>query len=350
MEVENFKGIKFRNLAQDRNGSVYGASTKGIYNLLDWSKVFIANTDIDEDIQITQIYFDAQNHLWLLTNRGLYVKKGNHYANILPLDKINSHFTSIVQDSRSRIWVGTTKGAYLIQKDKPIEYIGSKSGLSDNTINYIFLDRENNLWFATDADGIFKLSPTALESLDYTSGLPGRVVMGMATDVKGNTWVGTTDGGLSMYSNGEFKGVQLPSKSAEAQKINALLYDSRSRLWIGTLGGGLWIMENNKVKQIMTSKGNYLSSIISISELADKTIWVTTPSGLYYHVNGFLQKLMGLENPCFSVMEKSKDTLLVGSTDGLFEIVGKSKISKIELKNHGVYGKFPFKPLFGIRF
>ncbi len=335
-EAEEFKTVRFRYLSQDKNGGLYGVSKEGVYKLKEKPEFFLANAGVDENLQIQKIFFDAQNKLWLLTSKGLYLKKGMVYSRILSSAKIKSQLTSIAQDCKSRIWVGTTKGAFLIDSTGTAKHLGLTSGLTDNTVNSILLDRENNLWFATDADGIFKLSPIVLESFDVTNGLPGNVVMALARDNNGAIWAGSIDGGLTKYHKGEFQNFPVPSLKAESQKINALFYDSGSRLWVGTLGGGLWFKENEMFKQIASSEGHSLSTVISISEDSDGTVWITTPSGLFYYRNNEVHKIKGIDEPCFSVIQKSKDTLLVGSTGGLFQVTQKSAVSKINIENRDI--------------
>ncbi len=345
---EKFSPRRFKYVHRDNNGVLYGVSNDGIYDLSANPELFLANEEVEDNLHIHRIFFDTQNNLWLLTSRGLYLKKGTDYSKILSSEKINSTLTSIVQDSKSRIWIGTTKGAYLIDPIGTAKHIGSASGLTDNTINDMLLDKEDNLWFATDADGIFKLSPTALESFDTSNGLPGNVVIGLAKDSTGAIWAGSTDGGLSRYHRGKFKNFSIPSGKVEAQKINALFYDSESRLWIGTLGGGLWVRKHDSLQQIIPSPGHSLNTVISFSEDDSGTVWITTPSGIFYFYNGAVYKINGIDEPCFGAFQKSRDTLLVGSTGGLFQVAHKTEVSKIRIGNQDIgtincflkFGKF----------
>ncbi|MBK8504073.1 MAG: hypothetical protein IPL46_18820 [Saprospiraceae bacterium] len=334
MDMDLFIGQKFKYLAKDKRGHVYGVSTRGIYNLSDNSKLYVDIDSMYTGMQVNKFYFDNNNNLWLISDKGLYAKGDNGYSLLLSSREVDSDFTSIVQDGKQRIWVGSTKGAYRIDPDGSVKHIGSLSGLTDNTVNDIIVDRENNLWFATDADGIFKLPPNELESFDASNGLPGKVVMGMAKDKYGVIWIGTLDGGLSKYENGSFEDIRLPSRKAGAHKINSVYYDSENRLWFGTLGDGLWRMENGRFDQISTQDRYRLKTIISISEDAAGTLWITTPSGLYYFSDGLIQKIEGIDDACFGVLEKSRDTLLIGSAAGLFQVAQKSKVSKIGFEEH----------------
>ena len=331
--AKEFNDEKFFHLIKDSNGRSYGVTINGVYDFSGEAHLYIRKNEIGEGIEIKQLYFNAQNDLWIITNKGLYARTEQGFTLILSSDSIPSVMKSVVQDSQQRIWVGTTRGAYRIDQSGKIDYVGSRSGLTDNTVNKMLVDRENNLWFATDADGLFKLSTNSLEIIDDTNGLNGRVVMGMTKDENGNVWLGSIDGGLSSYSDGVIKKISLPSKKTESKKVIALHFDQSATLWIGTLGSGLWTMKNNSFTQIRTWDGRLLDQVISIYEDKEHTIWIGTPSGLFYYKGGVLYKIKGIEVPCFGMLGLSPDSLLVGTTVGLLEVINKSEVAVKKFKD-----------------
>ncbi len=329
-EANSFKHGKLRSLASDRKGIPYAVSPAAVYNLKDVVPIVKAG-DIGKDIQIKEIYFDSGNRLWLITSNGLYKRLDSTFEQVIASDSIHADLTCLVEDAKGRIWAGTTSGAYLIQADLRVQYIGAASGLTDNTINEIITDRENNLWFATDADGIFKLSSPALGRFDRSNGLPGNVVMAMSRH-GGQTWVGSRDGGLATYSEGAFSEYPLSANNVQLQKINALYHDSQGVLWIGTIGSGLWNFRNDRFIQIPVSGEASGEEIVSIMETSAGVLWVTTPDGVYFLDNGVLHKISAIPGPCFGIFEKSDEMLWVGTSDGIWEIGPQKKATKIKLR------------------
>ena len=332
--IKNFEESVITTIATDKHNIVFAAVyKKGIYQLIKdkWEPIPNVMRQLDTGIIIQQIYFDAGNKIWLLTNNGVYTDIHGSLVNIIPHDRIKSNLLSIAEDSKERIWIGTSKGAYIIGKENEIEYVGAASGLTDNTVYSIIKDREGNLWFATDGDGIYKLTNGPLVYYNSTQGLNGNIVMGIVKDSAGNIWVGTSEEGLSKYDGHKFTRFPISSSRAESQKTNCLFYDSNKRLWIGTLGGGLWIWQNGKFTEVLTEKGNHFREIASIYEDSQKTIWATMSFGVYYYAKGTMHKVSAITQPCFSVIEKGKDTILIGASSGLLQLVDKSKLSLIDM-------------------
>ncbi len=324
-----FKNHKLRDLASDRNGIPYAVSETEVYTLENAVPI-VSTSDFGKEVQIKKIYFDSGNGLWLIANTGLYKRYETSFRQVISSDSINADLTCLVEDGKGRIWAGSTSGAYLIQPELPVRYIGAAAGLTDNTVNEIITDRENNLWFATDADGIYKLSSPELGRFDRSNGLPGNVIMAMSGH-DGQIWVGSRDGGLARYSEGRFEEYPLSVNNLNLQKINALYHDSEGVLWIGTLGSGLWNFRNGQFSHIPVSGGAPVEEIISVTQTGSGVLWVTTPDGIYYLENGWMKKVNTIPGPCFSILEKLNETLWVGTSTGIWEISPQKKVTRITL-------------------
>lgn len=296
---------------------------KGIYKKRndDWQLLIPAQL-IKHPVKL--IYGHSAEELLLLTDKSILKYERGKLTEIIGSKAIKFPITSMVYDNRERLWLGTTRGCYVLHKEGKLEYVGENAGLTDNAINDIMIDREGNCWFATDGDGIFKLNNAPLYTLGPSDGMKGHVVMGLARDKQHAMWVATSENGLQRFVNGEFVDYPIPSSDPEAQKANSLLMDSKGNLWIGTLGGGLWKRTGNRIEEIRTSASNSFHEVISIYEGNQKDIWVCTSSGVFFLEQNSMRRLEGITQPCFSVYEKSADTLFVASTSGLIEVIRKS--------------------------
>lgn len=318
----------------DKNGSVLAAVYKhGIYRAVNSTWQLLVDTkQVDENLIVKKLFFDNENNMWLLCDKGVYVYKQGVLSKVLLHDDIKADLISIIQDIKGFIWIGTSRGAYkLTDSAARPEHLGANAGLADITINNIINDREGNLWFATDGEGVFRLSNSPFFMLNKSSGLSGKMVMGMAFE--GNdAWIGTTDGGLIKQQGENFRKISMPSAKPEAQKINAVFKDSKQQLWAGTLGGGLWKSNGgNNFSEVLTDNGKPVSYVIGIYEDDNKNIWVTTPFGLYHYDKGVMRKTGTLEDACFSVFNKSGDTLLIGTTAGVWQLLNGKELARIEL-------------------
>jgi ligand-binding sensor domain-containing protein len=336
--VKQFEGYFTTALGFDKDSNMYAAVYKhGIYRLAgnEWIKLGLLDNG-DKEIIVQKFFFDTGNTCWLLTDKGIYSAKNGVLNLVIPQRKIKSTTTCIAEDARGEIWVGTTKGCYIINKQQELTYAGAGAGLTDNAIFKVIKDREGNLWFATDGDGIYKLTNSPLSYLNSSRGLNGNVVMGIAVAAPNKIWLGTSEGGLAKYEDGKFSGYTIPSSKAEAQKTNSLLFDSQKRLWIGTLGGGLWMMKEGSCSEVLTSKGNHFKEVLSIYEDSKQTTWICMSSGVFYYDQGVMHKVEGINQPCFSVFEMSPDKMLIGSSAGLFQLEHKSVISPVVLPGRNI--------------
>ncbi|HLG41606.1 MAG TPA: two-component regulator propeller domain-containing protein, partial [Chitinophagaceae bacterium] len=333
LQVKEFEQYVVTTIATDKAGDVYAAVyKKGIYqqNNNQW-KLFSDIKKFDSSLVVQRLFFRKYGHPILLTSKGIYSVAGDHLKLIVSKEKINPQLTSVEEDDKGRLWIGTAKGTYFLEKTGEVEYVGSASGLTDNSVFEISKDNEGNLWFATDGDGIYKLNNTPITYFNSTQGINGNVVMGIAAESEKKVWLGTSENGLQKYEDGKFSSYTIPSQNVLAQKVNSLFFDSNKQLWIGTLGGGLWVYKDGKYKEILTGNGNHFKEVISIYEDSGKTIWVCISSGLFYFANGSMHKVKGLDDPCFSVIEKSPGVMLAGVAEGLWQVTGKSDIQQVNI-------------------
>jgi len=317
-------------LADSRN-TVYAAVYKnGIYKWDGSSWQLFIDLKAYGPLIIKKLFIDRDNNLWLLTNTNLYVYSNGKLTKVELHNNIKSAFTTIGQDSKGHIWLGTNKGAYLLNAEGMPAYVGASAGLTDITINNIMNDREGNLWFTTDGDGLFRLNNTPFYMLDKTAGLSGNMVMGLL--FKNNAlWAGTADGGVVKQQGGTFTKVNIPSPHPEAQKINTLVMDAKQQIWAGSIGGGLWKTADDKnFAQVFTDDGHPFNYATCVYEDSSKKIWAIAPTGVYYYTGKALHKMPGFDEACFSVFDAGNNTLLAGTVNGLWQIKD-SAIGKVNI-------------------
>ena len=107
------------------------------------------------------------------------------------LDEITT--SSIYSAPNGNLWFGTEKGLVVYADGKFIEY--NKDVLNSAKINKIISDRENNIWFSTDRNGIGKLTKGK-----FTIKKLGVAVNSITEDRAGRIWAGT-DTGVRCYEN-----------------------------------------------------------------------------------------------------------------------------------------------------
>ena len=108
----------------------------------------------------------------------------------------NTPASTILEDSNGVLWFGTEHGLVVYANGKFEEYKGAPE-LAGSNINRIIQDREDNIWFATDRNGIGKM--THGKFLMHRLGV---TVNAIAEAPDGKIWA-ATDNGVLCYENDE---------------------------------------------------------------------------------------------------------------------------------------------------
>ncbi|NEU07379.1 hypothetical protein GZH53_03545 [Flavihumibacter sp. R14] len=337
-------------LTTDHAGNVYAAVYgKGIYSLKGniWKQEF---SDTARSLKIRQIMFDRNNpnDLWVLTHQNIFIvenKKRKPFKNSI-LDASSNFFLSIEQDKKSNIWLGTVSGAYCISPRKTT-FFNSRNGFTDNAINQIFRDAEDNIWFATEGAGIYKYDGDKTMILDKGQGLDNEIVMGFAMDRKGEMLIQSFGNGMVKREKDKLNRVKLPLPDSVPYRIGHIYNDKDRNVWIGTFGTGLWMYDGERFKNFPYREGKIPRVIRYIIQDRDGAIWLATPTGCYIYKSGTFTHIANFDHPTASLLEIGADSILANTGDGNFLITGKGRridsIARKELMNTDIYAWIKYK-------
>ncbi len=119
------------------------------------------------------------------------------------LNQIKEIYLCLEQDAAGNLWIGTTSGAYSLNKHQLIHYT-AHNGFTNNSVLDIFNDRDDNLWLATSGSGFFKYEQDNYVTIDQTQGaIRSPVVMAIARDKNQNIVIGTDGGDLMKLKDGK---------------------------------------------------------------------------------------------------------------------------------------------------
>lgn len=323
-------------LAVDQGGRLYASiHQKGIYYLDKgkWANL-VSYPKIDGDFFVTKMQFDRtdRSRLLLLSFNGIYsVKDGVLEPYQVKLAKgIKEPFLSMEQDSAANLWIGTGNGAYYLdmKKQKSTHFVGV-NGLSDNAITDIYNDADNNLWLASQGNGLYKYEGDRYVIFDRTQGLPNNeVIWGIAKDRNNHILLGINGAGLFKYNGKKLSTVKLPKDRPDLNSIQCLYTDKNGLVWIGTDHAGLWTYDNNRFQII---KGSDYYAINGITQDSNGLIWMVTPSGCFYLENSNLKRLEEFSGFSSSIANAGKDSVIVGTQDGVMLAVNKKIVKNFKL-------------------
>ena len=175
--------------------------------------------------------------------------KFEHIGTLEGLSQVD--VSSIIQDSRGFMWIGTGNGLNRYDGYKFINYShdpDNKNSLTNNVINDLAEDRNGNIWIATKG-GLNKFNKASARFTRYLhneqdeTSLAVDVVNRISFDQKGNLWLATQNGldYLDVSSN-KFKHhvhTDNDSSSISSNNVHTVFIDRKQNVWAGTANGGL---------------------------------------------------------------------------------------------------------------
>ena len=271
---------------------------------------------------VNYITEDTQGNIWIGTNDGITIfyktkKKFITSQNNLPTKKINV----ILQGKNGNFLIGTDKGLFSllagsIDESEQYEFIPIELTLKKPKINDILQTKENELWIATEENGIYAMDGDETYNITKQNGLPSNSIGNLFQDKTGNIWIGTKGGGLVKYGNRAFtyydkiKGLNSPT-------IFSIIKDEDNNLWVTTNDEG--IFKFNGKQCINYNTGNGLKSNNVRSSVKDKfnNLWFATGEGLTKYSNGKFKTYTTLDglpsNKIKTLLIDKKGNLWIGT-------------------------------------
>ena len=306
-----------RCIYEDREGVIWIGTENGLNKILKDGKFqrFFCKGAVGEGLVnplIKAIYQDHQKRLWVGTQLGLvnmsfsnkkYLFK-TYFRHDDQIETLSSNdITSISEDLEHNLWLGTQyKGINVFDRtsQKFKHFNTQNSGICNNNIRKILLDRNGLIWLATfNGISIYDPSKHTFRNQVYNpenpKGLNQNSIYNIYQDATGSIWVGTFYGGVNVYHPNAipFKAYKHYSykNSLSSNIISAMVEDAKGNLWIGTEAEGLNYFDRATAtfKNFKNTEGkNSLSSnvIKSISIDGKGNLWIAAYSGGvdYYNV------------------------------------------------------------------
>jgi signal transduction histidine kinase/ligand-binding sensor domain-containing protein/DNA-binding response OmpR family regulator len=272
------------------------------------TKVFRAS-DSDtialSDNRIKAIITDSLKNIWIETGNPQYLYRYNYeYENFTrylhdqtPKDVIKllerwSNFNSeIFLQNKKYTFYSDHYGFSQIdrltgQKKIYLNNENSTFSLSDNRVNSIYLDDNEELWIGTQNGGVnhANLNPKPFKyyyAVKNGKGLINNIVRVVCKDKKGRLWVGSENQGITIIEpfKNDNKFIYLGKETFQNLEIRSIYCDSQGFVWIGNKQGlTCFNPYTNSFKHCSTSICD--QNVFAIFEDHQGTLWVGTLNGL----------------------------------------------------------------------
>ena len=286
------------------------------------------------NLRAFKLLIDSENTLWVASDKGLYSVKNKTLVTRLDenVGLPDSPIFSLLLTHKNQLIVGTQQGAYILNNGY---FTSLHKDISQEAIRSILEDKNNDLWFGTQKNGIFRLSDYGIEKLDDSKGLPNNRISSLYQDKEDSIWVGTTSG---LFRLREAPFITLTSQQGLAgDYIRTVLAHSDGSLWVGS-SKGLNKLHENKLSTITptnpTNPTKMIStkSILSLTEGSEGQVLVGTYNSGVYKVVGntmlpFNNKNKGLpSNEIRSLLFDSQENLWIGTSSGLVQMTKNGQV------------------------
>ncbi len=183
-----------------------------------------------------------------------FIRSVNGFENAASLPPY-TFVSCLMEDAVGNIWIGT--------HDRGIWYYNpvttqtghfendskNKNSLPNNTVNAIFEDSKQNLWFATEGGGLCKLSRDRKTFTGYTdkNGLPSNFIFKVLEDDRKNLWITTSRGLVNMNPANAVMTIYTKNNGLlnDQFNYNSGYKDEDGRMYFGSVKGMISFMPGN---------------------------------------------------------------------------------------------------------
>ncbi|RYD69745.1 MAG: T9SS type A sorting domain-containing protein, partial [Sphingobacteriales bacterium] len=280
----------YSSIAFDKNGTLWaGNFMTGLYsfNGSTWEKYSEYNTDLLDD-DINDLMFDANNNLWIATDKGISVYDGTKFTTY---DTNNTTMNgeavyALGMDKQNNISASTSNGSSSISGISVFDgndwsnLSGFPSQIEKGKFSEIVFASNNDVWIASDP-GITKYSNTTFDF--YPRAYTGLWrSASIAIDANENIWAVGYDGILK-YDGTIWNTVESKTLGLQSNISYNKIFAEGDYLWLATSAGLLkYNTLTQKIEETFNSSNSPLesNSIIDIKKDAKGNMWLATGSGI----------------------------------------------------------------------
>ncbi len=244
------------------------------------------------------LFEDHFGNIWIGTEgKGVYIFNGTKYNQITGSQGLTDDWIRcITQDKDFNIWIATVSGISKLTATNyadlkfTIRNFRQENGLPDDRINTLAADNENRMWFGTNNGHIGYIQNGKITNYGINEGIKRSVIKSIAHDKHNQLWAATEGEGLFIADlNSNFITFnQIKKKDGiNSNNIYLLTFDKQDQLWLGA-GGGVDRVSFTKSGAISDIKhfgqnegflgGETCTNAISVSTNGD--LWIGTLDGL----------------------------------------------------------------------
>ncbi len=329
LQVPSLKNKRINCLLPLANATLLVGTKQGLFLSHD-NNLFSEVSPTPGHDEILALASGLKGRIWIGTERDVFKANPEDIdaeGRIRPLEQLmvngNHAVTALFEDRDGNLWIGEPDAIERYQDSAFITYRsseGSSEGLPCSNCGAIYVDPDQDVWFAPPDGGLFRISQGRVQSIEI-AGLQNDIVYSIA-GAGDDIWIARRNGGVIRLT---IKGnaVRLSTQRSEFidDAVFSLYRESNGTLWAGTLHRGLRRLRNGTWHTFTTKDGLPSDSISVITGNEFGLIFAGTPNGLAefrndrwtsYHTHDGLPP-----GAIESLFLDSSDTLWIGTSRGI---------------------------------
>jgi ligand-binding sensor domain-containing protein len=320
--------FKINTLFKDADGLIYAGTTNGLYTFdgKQFNKINFVNTTLRDTV--SAIFQDNKKQLWVGFKNGKIAKKINAGLQYIEPDEGNPKvgITAFLQDKQNNIWFATNGEGIYYFSNNHLYLINETEGLSDKYVHALALAENGDVLAATDQGiNICKVNGTkkTVEVLGPKNGLPDYYITAITPAGNNTFWIGLQEKGFCLYNHTTKQITGLPATNWPYGQVNSLLA-TQNNLWVATEENSLFKLTgaNRQIVNTLAAgiKKNNINNLLQDNE---GNIWMTSATEIMCTAGDKLNLLPLYDKPTYqtihAILSDYENNIWAGTDGGLIK-------------------------------
>lgn len=288
--TESLAGKAVATLFCDSHGVMWvGITGVGVFSYQDGKLASLTDPGLDGLFRDPHcILVDRKERLWIGAGDAFVLcRDGGQWLRFgMPRHLATHNISALAEGPDETVWAGSAGEGLFEFKDGRLVAINAGSGLPDNIVETLLMDREGKLWVGTHG-GLNRICPNKVSVLTHGEGLDYGEVKGLAEIRPGWIWA-TQPNGVYEWDGKSFRRLIFYGLAPGAFPVNALLAGTDGSCWLAPNAGLLYFPDARLAEQ---QPGQLALTNLSFTALGQDRVtgevWAGARSGeLWHFANG----------------------------------------------------------------
>jgi signal transduction histidine kinase/streptogramin lyase len=224
-----------------------GVTGAGIFRWQDGKFAALSDASVEGLLQNPHCLLeDKTGRLWVGAGDDFVLcREGDQWRRYrIPRHLARPYVSALAEEADGTVWAGSVSEGLFQFKQGKLATLNASSGLLDNSVESLLVDREGNLWVGTGA-GLNRVRRSDLLVFGQNVGLGYGPVQGLAETAPGVIWAGKPSDGLYRWEGKNFSRLAVAGFSGRYPEVISLLMTGDGNCWMGG-AGGLWRFKDPK--------------------------------------------------------------------------------------------------------